>query len=113
MAKKRVNKSQAIRDYYAAHRRAKPRQVVEGLKAQGIDVNAQMVSTVRYMMRKGRGKKRQARGVTRTVARTSRSWRRGQDVVLIESLLDAKKMADQLGGIERARAALKMLEKLA
>ena len=53
MARVAVNKSEAIREYYTAHRRAKPKQVVSALKDQGIEVSAQTVSTVRYAMRYG------------------------------------------------------------
>jgi hypothetical protein len=111
VAKKTVNKSEAIRQYYKDHPRAKPREVVDGLKAQGIPVSATTVSTVRYMMKKRRGKGRRAGATAAAAGRRGRAAN-GRSDKLLESLIDAKKLADRLGGIERARTALKMLERL-
>jgi hypothetical protein len=109
---KTVNKSAAIREYYTAHPRAKPKQVVAGLKEKGIEVSAQTVSTVRYGMRhkKGRGKTRRAAG--ERVGAGRRAAGNGRGMKLFESLVEAKKLSDRLGGVERARQALKMLEQL-
>ena len=111
MAKAAVNKSAAIRDYYGAHRRAKPKDVVAGLKEKGIEVSAQTVSTVRYGMlkKKGRGKGRRAASAKASSARTAGN---GRGAKLFESLVEAKKLSDRLGGVEKARQALKMLEQL-
>jgi hypothetical protein len=45
--KEAVNKSQAIRDALAAHPEKSPSEIAEALKAQGLDVNAQYVSTIK------------------------------------------------------------------
>ncbi|MGV3485606.1 MAG: hypothetical protein ACO1RT_14415, partial [Planctomycetaceae bacterium] len=49
MAKKSggPNKSQAIRDYYAAHPNAKPKEISAELKKAGIDVTPAFISTIR------------------------------------------------------------------
>ncbi len=52
MKKRKVNKSQAIRDYYDDHPDAKPLDVVQALSAKGISVKPHVVSTTRYNMRK-------------------------------------------------------------
>jgi hypothetical protein len=113
VAKQALSKSEAIRRYYAEHPRAKPRQVVEGLKSEGVQVSAQTVSTVRYMMkhRRGKGRRKAGRAARATPAR-SKAVGNGRRGNLLASLIDAKKLADRLGGIERARTALKMLERL-
>ena len=113
MAKAAVNKSQAIRDYYAEHPRAKPREVVAGLAEKNIKVNTQIVSTVRYNMKKkrrGSGRGRPAAAETATPAR--RAAANGRGAALFTTLVDAKKLSDRLGGIQRAKQALKMLAQL-
>ena len=99
MAKaKRGAKSAAIREYLAANPGTKTKDVVAALKQQGIRVSGPMVSTLKGKMGKGTGKKRQA-------AKTHRS-------PSIEDLMEAKKLADQLGGVDKASAAIAVLAKL-
>ncbi len=115
MAKAAVNKSQEIRDYYAEHPRAKPREVVAGLAEKDIKVNTQIVSTVRYNMKKkrrGSGRGRRAAAETATPARRAAGNGRSRGAELFTALVDAKKLSDRLGGIQRAKQALKVLEQL-
>jgi len=42
-----VNKSQAIRDALEAHPEKSPSEIAESLKAKGLNVNAQYVSTIK------------------------------------------------------------------
>ena len=42
-----INKSQAIRDALQAHPEKSPSEIAEQLKAKGLDVNAQYVSTIK------------------------------------------------------------------
>src|SRR5262245_21495306 len=113
MAKAAVNKSKAIRDYCAGHPRAKPKEVVDALAEKNVKVNAQIVSTVPYNMKKkrsGSGRGRRAAAQTATPAR--RAARNGRTAELFTTLVDAKKLSDRLGGIQRAKQALKLLEQL-
>src|SRR5262245_53046343 len=113
MAKAAVNKSQVIRDYYARHPQAKPKEVVAALAEKNIKVKTQIVSTVRYNMKKktgGSGRGRRAAAQLATPAR--RGAGNGRAAELITALVDAKKLSDRLGGIQRAKQALKMLEQL-
>jgi hypothetical protein len=114
VAKAAVNKSQAIREYYSQHRRAKPREVVAALAAKGIEVSPQTVSTIRYSMRLKKGRKKGRRGARRAAAAAParRATANGRGAKLFTALVDAKKLADRLGGIDRARQALNMLEQL-
>ena len=104
-AKPEVNKSQAIREYLKANRKATPKAVVEGLKAQGVDISAQMVSNVKsYDAKHKRGKKRAAGG---------KAASNGQaEIVSLNALIDAKKLIDKVGSIEKVKAALATLAKL-
>lgn len=99
MAKaKRGEKSAAIRDYLAANPGARTVDVVAALKKQGIRVSSQMVSTLKG---KVGGKSVKKRAASKNVASPS-----------IEDLVAVKKLADQLGGVEKARAAIAILAKL-
>lgn len=124
MAKKTSgpNKSQAIRDYYAAHPDAKPKQVVEALAEQGINVSAAFVSTIKSTS--------MTKGAKRTAKRGPRSMKADRDVVArpstrgpgapkragnsvsIESLLKAKGLVKELGGIDNAINSLAALKRL-
>jgi hypothetical protein len=43
----KINKSAAIREYLAAHKNAKPKEIVAALKEKGIDVSPNMASIVK------------------------------------------------------------------
>ena len=47
--KKRVNKSQAIRDLWTADPKLSPKEISEKLKEQGITASAQYVSTIKSL----------------------------------------------------------------
>jgi hypothetical protein len=103
-AKSDVNKSQAVRDYLKAHRNAKPQAVAAALKEQGIDVTPQTVSTVKFNMKKKKGRKKPS-------ARKAAAGRR-DDVVSMSALLEAKKLVDKIGSLEQTKAAVEALRKL-
>ncbi|MCG8651937.1 MAG: hypothetical protein MI861_19005 [Pirellulales bacterium] len=124
MAKKRAgapNKSQAIREYYASHPNAKPKEVAAELKKKGISVSTAFVSTIRSTSKKkkvigkpgrppGSGKKSLRRG--RPVGSGVGTSSRASQEVSIESLLKVKRMVEEMGGIGQTRTALTALEKL-
>jgi hypothetical protein len=102
MAKKKVNKSQAIRDYIEANPDAGPTEVAAALKKERIIVSPAMVSTVKLASKKkGRGRKKAAGGA-----------KPASDKIALSSLIQAKKMAESLGGVEKAQTALAALAKL-
>jgi len=114
MAKKRsgVNKSKAIREYYEQNPDAKPLDVVAALKQQGVNVSAAFVSTIRSTSKKKSAPTgKRGRPVGSTSARTS-SGGGGGASVSIDSLLKMKSAVKDMGGIEKAKAALSALEKL-
>lgn len=103
MAKKRgdTNLSAEIRKYVAANPKAKPKAVAEGLAEAGIKVTPVYVSTIVSNDRRKSGKgKRRGRKAAASV--------KGD---LVETLLQAKKLVDTLGGIDAAKAALNTLAK--
>ena len=99
------NKSQAIRTYKSDHADAGPKQIVEGLAKQGVKVSAAFVSTVLSNERRKSGKRRRRRGGP---GRKASGGANGALAVLVQ----AKKLSDQMGGVEKARAALDALAKI-
>ena len=101
MARPKKNKSQLIRDYKAKHASAKPGEIVEALKAH--KVSYALVSNVLHRKKHGKGKKgrRKMAGASHNGAGLN-----------LDSLLAAKKLVAQVGGIEHAKSALSVLEKL-
>ena len=104
MAKRKdgPNKSEAIRKYKAEHGSAGPKEIAAALAKDGIKCTPQFVSTVlSNAKRSGRkGKRKAAR---------SGSHKAGG---LFEKLVLAKKLSDQMGGVEKARAALDALAQI-
>jgi hypothetical protein len=96
------SKSDAIRNYKSAHGNAGPTEIAAALTKEGTKVTPAFVSTVlsnaKRKGRKGRRKAMQGAG------------RASGDPV--QSLVQAKKLADQMGGIDRARTALDALARI-
>ncbi|HEY1600863.1 MAG TPA: hypothetical protein VGG64_14745 [Pirellulales bacterium] len=95
------SKAQAIRDEFTSQGAgARPKDVIANLKAKGIEVSSAQVSNIKATLgtvkhgRKHNGKA----GSNGTLS--------------IEALLEAKKLADRIGGIEAARHAIEALARL-
>jgi hypothetical protein len=100
------NKSEAIRAYKEANAEAGPKEIAAALAKDGLKVTPAFISTVlsndRRKARKGRrkgGRKpgRQAGGG-------------GGDA--LQALVQAKRLADQMGGVAKARLALDALARI-
>ncbi len=124
MAKKTSgpNKSQAIREYYEAHPDAKPKAVVEALAAKGVVVTPAFVSTIKSTsINKGakpaakgkRGPKPGASVKAPKVAAAKPAAVKSTGGVSIDSLIKAKSLVKELGGIDSAMSALAALKRLA
>jgi hypothetical protein len=90
MAKRKINKSQKVRDYLAEHPDAGPTAVAHALKRYS--VSAALVSSIKGKSRTGRRKKRKA---------TRGSVRRR-----VEPVVAAARLIRVCGGIDEAKAAL-------
>lgn len=114
MKKSGTNKSAAIRDYAAANPSAKPREIAEALAAKGISVTSHIVSQVLYNAKKKGDAGPRKKAVRRVASKTSapsRSNKRGSSDN-VELLFEAKRLADLVGGIDRAKKLLDHLAKL-
>lgn len=116
MAKKSAgpNKSQAIRDYYAAHPGAKPKEIAAELKKAGIDVTPAFISTIRSttMGKKKTQKSASAKAPVKAAAKAVPAAK-GSASISIDSLVKAKGLVRELGGIDAAMATLSALKRLA
>ena len=92
------SKAQAIRDEFASQGpKARPKDVIAVLKSKGVSVSSAQVSNIKATLAKHK-RGRKSHGSNGTLS--------------LESLVEAKKLADRLGGIEAARYAIEALAKL-
>lgn len=105
-AKGGPNKSLEIRNYKEANPTASPKEIAEALNKAGVSVSAQFVSTVLSNAKKKGGK------IGKRGRKPGRKAGAAVSVGGMEQLIKAKKMADALGGVEKAQAALNALAQL-
>lgn len=122
------NKSAAIREYLDNNPEAKPREIVDALKAQGVEVTPAFVSTIKSKSGGGTAAPKKRRGRPKAAAQeaaapstpratSAPAAKRGGglpagDTVSVDGLIRAKKLAEELGGVDKVRAALAALEKI-
>ena len=97
MAKRSDSKAAKIRAVLAGRPDAKAKEVVETLKAQKVKVTVAQV----YNVKATSGKTTSAN--SKPAAKKASGY---------ESLIQAKKLADAMGGVDKARAAMEVLAKL-
>lgn len=111
-SKEEINKSQAIREALRANRDKTPIEIAELLKANGVDVNSQYVSTIKSSMRKT---SKAVRNVRRGIRQAGRKSHLngvsdfGNGLQVIRAAVELLKSA---GGIEQAKAALATVEEI-
>ena len=97
MAKRANSKAAKIRALLAERPDAKAKEIVEALAAKRVKVSAAQV----YMVKSAGGTPASRNGKPS-----------GKKTSGIESLIQAKRLAEAMGGIDKARAALGLLAKL-
>jgi len=92
-----VSKAQAIRDEFAAQGiDARPKDIISSLASKGVEVSSAQVSNIKATL--GQKPGRRGRGANGELS--------------IDALLETKKFADSIGGVEVARKALEALLRL-
>lgn len=112
-----LNKSEWVRVYLETHPRAKAKDIVAALAEQGVTVTPGYAAGLRF---KARMAKKKARRLAKKMVAESggepkasgSAARASADRFSLDSLLAAKKLAESLGGLEAARAAVAALVKL-
>ncbi len=116
MAKKKVaaNKGQAVRDYLANNPEATATVVIPALAKEGITVSPGLVNNIRSQLKKVGTTKKAAkkRAAKRPRPATASVSKRAGRALSADDIFEAKKLAEQLGGIAEARDALDVLESL-
>lgn len=109
-----VNMSDAIRDYIAANPTASRPEIRNALQGQGVAVSNSLVNAVFMKVKKGGGKsaKRGRPGRPKTASRPAAAPASSGGNMSASELINAKQMVDQLGGIDKVRDALALLEQL-
>ncbi len=106
-----VSKSDAIRKVANAMKakgeKPRPKTIMDILKKDGIVVSSPQVSMVLKKM--GFRPRKRRKGKTLAAKSDSPSTNSKIKKIKIEDLVRAKKVADQMGGVEKALAALKAL----
>jgi hypothetical protein len=108
MAKKSAggpNKSEVIRKYKADNPKQGPKEISEALGKTGFKVSPAFISTVLSNARRKSGKPGRKRG---RVAKASVTASKGG----FGDLIHAKRLVDQIGSVEQAKAALDALAKI-
>jgi hypothetical protein len=102
-------KTDAVRAALETHPDTPPKELAEMLQAEGWNVKGQYVSTVKAKMKEG-GKAKRVR--TRPARKAAAPAPKSSDTISLDSLKKAKELAAQLGGIEKAKAAMAALSEL-
>ena len=107
MAKRKVNKSQAVREMIEkmGGQQAAPKAVVEALAGQGLKVATGLVSNIKFAMKKGKKGRKRGRP---SGGKPSTNG----EAISIENLLAAKLFVAKLGSVEAAASAVAVLAKL-
>ncbi len=99
MAKRRVNKAQAIRDYLNEHGiDTPPKDIIAKFKAKRIGISPAQVSNIKTEMRGGKS--------------ASPRGRKAAGRLDVDSLIEANRFVKRAGGIDAAKQALETLAKL-
>lgn len=107
--RRKVNKSQKIRDYKAEHPDEGPTAIATALTKQGIKVVPAQVSNVLSNASKKKGGKK---SVKKRGPKPGAKKAAANDKVSIGALIDARQFADKVGGVEAAKQLLNAVEKL-
>jgi len=107
-----TNKSEAIRSYRKANRKAKPREIAAALQEKGLDVNAQYVSVVLSNARKHKVKSGAGNGHVGAVRRGRPSGSASNGGINLADLKLAKKLMMSAGSVQQARKAIDTIAEL-
>jgi hypothetical protein len=104
MKSKPASKSALIRLFLSDNPKAGPKEIKEVLAAKGIEVTDSLISQVKYSKKRrgANGRRKAKKALTGTGIASS----------LMDDLVAAKKLADQMGGVSKAREALDLLARL-
>ena len=114
MAKKNsVNKSQAVRDYLAAHPESTPKEVRAALAKLGLEVSRVLVSTVKNKVNKaGTGKKVAKKAAPVAAAAPPDVEKPANGGITLEQVKKVARAIKMLGGHQRLTEVLEVIKEL-
>jgi len=110
-----VNKTQEIKKALAVRPAKTPKEIADALTAKGVDVTPGYVSTIKTNLKaKAAAPKKKAAAKKKARRKNKRAPKKATPVTKItyDQLRMAKDLAQQLGGIEKAKATLAALSEL-
>ena len=121
-----ITKTAAIAAALQAHPDKMPIEIAEIMKAEGWNVNSQAIRVVKSKLKQRNERKSQQKPAAKTAPvktaavktapvklmqpAPAAAW--AEDDISFDSLIKAKRMAEQLGGIQQAKAAMAALAEL-
>jgi hypothetical protein len=116
MATRRVNKSQAVRDYLAAQPDAMPKEVMAALAEHGIKVSRVHVSTIKSKLKKtgGTGRKRRVAEATRhpRSGSTAEKPAKATGAITLQQIRTVARAVRTMGGYRHAAEVLEAIREL-
>jgi hypothetical protein len=110
-----ITKTAAIAAALQAHPDKMPMEIAKIMKAEGWDVNSQAIRVVKSKLKDRQqraNQKPRSKAAPVELAKPDPTTTWAEDDVSFDSLIKAKRMAEQLGGIQQARAAIAALAEL-
>ena len=108
MAKRKVNKSQEIRNYVSANPTAPLKEVVAAMKKKNITVS---IATVANVKSKAGLTRRRRKSKVKPGPKRALNVSRSGDIAL-DALVDAKRLVAKAGSAQRAIEMIRAIEKL-
>ncbi len=112
----KMSKTAVIIAALQAHPDKMPKELAELLQAEGWDINAQRISVVKSKLKDRNKRKTRRKPTTKTAPVEAQAAAatvvKTDDAISFDSLKKAKQMAEQLGGIKQAKAAIAALAEL-
>ncbi len=121
LAEPPITKTAAIAAALQAHPDKMPIEIAEIMKSEGWDINSQAIRVVksklkhrneRQSLQKPRPKPAPVKAAPIEVMQPAAAAALAEDDISFDSLIKAKRMAEQLGGIQQAKAAIAALAEL-
>ena len=101
MAKRKVNKSQAVRDLLAANPKATTKEIVEAMGAKGLKISPNLV----YLLKSKQKRKQRKQKRLQAVAASRAAGLSNP----IEAVMQIKSLASHLGGIKNLKRLVDLL----
>ncbi len=112
----KMSKTAVIIAALQAHPDKMPKELAQLLQAEGWDINAQRISVVKSKVKDRNKQKARRKPTTKTapveVPAAAATAPKSEEGISFDSLKKAKQMAEQLGGIQQAKAAIAALAEL-